>query len=808
MLNEELPNHIKGQRTLAAILFTDAVSFSARMSEDEEHTLKLIDRDLKLMANICRQFEGCVLKSTGDGLLMYFASAIQAVACATEVQKQLTENAANLPQKDILIHRIGIHLGDVFFSDNDVMGNGVNIAARLQAEAEPGGICISQTVYDVVKNNLSLQATFLGEKELKNIRDAIPIYQILLASKTAREQVSKEQEIEPKILSRQEYRFRQILLNKVKNYWIKGVLESSLHGKLFIELGFEERLDALERPWSLVWSDGENQHKTLPVGAKIFDKFEELGEGRSLLILGEPGAGKTTTLLELAKDLIQKAELNVTLPIPVIFNLSSWRNIKQSIADWLVQELYSKYQVSKEIGKNWIQQQQLLLLLDGLDEVSSEIRQNCVDALNQFCQEWGQTEIVVCSRIKDYETLSSRLIFQGAVYIQPLSEVQIEEYLQSGGEELKGLKIALKNDQILQDLAASPLMLSIMTLAYRGVAIAELPQGHTLARCEDLFNTYIEKMFQRRVGKGLYSQEKTKRWLIWLAKRMVEQSQTVFLIERMQPSYLTKKEKWNYAISIGLLSGIILGGCAWVNLDLIMFDSTAPITGGLTVGLGSGLVATLLFGLIDHEINLVETFKWSWKKAQENYKTGLLVALLVGPVIGIANALVTASVASWSVGINHGLLSAIPFGIGSGLIFVLLRGLTGSNIETTTTPNQGIWVSGKNAAIFGLLGATALTAIALAVDFPVLFGISLGLMFGLFGAGEACLQHLMLRIFLYYKGYIPWNYAKFLDYATELIFLQKVGGGYIFIHRLLLEHFANKTFLSKRVGEQGSGGVE
>ncbi len=147
--------------------------------------------------------------------------------------------------------------------------------------------------------------------------------------------------------------------------------------------------------------------------------------------------------------------------------------------------------------------------------------------------------------------------------------------------------------------------------------------------------------------------------------------------------------------------------------------------------------------------------------------------------------LVIGLVAGWYVGSNEALLNAVVSGIGGGLIFVLLRGLTGPNIETTTTLNQGIWESAKNAAMFALLGALPLAAIAISVDFPVLSGITLGLMFGLFGAGEACLQHLTLRIFLYYKGYIPWNYAKFLDYATELIFLQKVGGGYIFIHRQL-----------------------
>jgi class 3 adenylate cyclase len=175
---------MRGHRTLAAIVFTDGVNFSARMSTDEEHTLDLVRRDFKLMKKLCQQFEGQVLKNTGDGLLMYFVSAVQAVGCALEIQERIRAVAADLPARDVLIHRIGIHLGDVFFSETDVMGNGVNIAARLQAEAEPGGICISQTVFDVVKSQLTLKATYLGPRELKNIQEAIPIYQLLLSSQS------------------------------------------------------------------------------------------------------------------------------------------------------------------------------------------------------------------------------------------------------------------------------------------------------------------------------------------------------------------------------------------------------------------------------------------------------------------------------------------------------------------------------------------------------------------------------------------------------------------------------------------------
>jgi hypothetical protein len=121
-----------------------------------------------------------VLKTTGDGLLLYFSSAVQAVACALAMQRLFAGQAKTQPAAETLTHRVGIHLGDVFVNDQDVMGDGVNIAARLQAEAQPGGICISQTVYDVVKNKLALHVTRLGPRELKNISQAVPIYRLLL----------------------------------------------------------------------------------------------------------------------------------------------------------------------------------------------------------------------------------------------------------------------------------------------------------------------------------------------------------------------------------------------------------------------------------------------------------------------------------------------------------------------------------------------------------------------------------------------------------------------------------------------------
>jgi serine/threonine-protein kinase len=159
-------------------MLTDAVGFSARMSVHEELTLSQLQRDQALMGTLCEQFEGQVLKSTGDGLLMYFVSAVQAVSCGLEIQRALHRVNVDTDGDLALLHRIGIHLGDVFFSQSDVMGNGVNIAARLQSEAHPSGMCISKIVYDVVKARLDLDVTYAGPLQLKNIQELVPAYHV------------------------------------------------------------------------------------------------------------------------------------------------------------------------------------------------------------------------------------------------------------------------------------------------------------------------------------------------------------------------------------------------------------------------------------------------------------------------------------------------------------------------------------------------------------------------------------------------------------------------------------------------------
>jgi serine/threonine protein kinase len=585
----------------------------------------------------------------------------------------------------------------------------------------------------------------------------------------------------------QEYRNRQILLNKVKNYWIQGVLDTSLHGKAMIALGLEKRLDAVARPWGIVWETPAQPRQTLPPHTKVIDQFDCLGAGKTLLILGAPGSGKTTTLLELARDLITRAERDINQPIPVVFNLSSWTNEKLKIADWLVQELNTKYQVSKAISRSWLQNEQLLLLLDGLDEVNMQRRESCVQAINRFIQSHGTTEIVVCSRVKDYEFLSNRLNFQGAIFIQPLTLDQIHSYLARAGLELVSVKTALQADTTLQELAKSPLMLSIITLAYQGMPITDLPGMSLEERRQHLFDQYIQRMFDRRISNNSYSKAKAMRWLIWLAQRLSQQSQSVFIIERMQPNWLTNNSSKSLYFFSVLFSFIFLGGL-WGNILL-------PIKRVFVLQFFVGLIFWPIFGI--NRIQPVETLKLSLRNTGKNIAIGIIGGAISGLIVKalynmIFHPLRWKIFASQLIHLQvNSLVRGVVFGLSVGLIIGIIRGLTSPCIKTITKPNQGIRQSVKNAIIFGGIGFLGLGLAAALLNWRVLDWGIFGLGFGLVaGGGEACVKHLILRVILYCNGCIPWNYARFLNYATERIFLQKVGGGYIFVHRLLLEHFA------------------
>ena len=184
-----------GERTLAAVMFTDVVGFSSRMNVNESETLELLDRDFSIIGDLVKRYRGKIIKTIGDGLLISFTGAVNAVACGIEIQKAFNHRPEESTKKKFLTHRIGIHLGDIYVSESEIMGDGVNVASRLQSESEPGGICISKTVLDVIKGKIELQAVSLGPKKLKNISESIQIYQIVTTAIVGQEEEKRRLDI-------------------------------------------------------------------------------------------------------------------------------------------------------------------------------------------------------------------------------------------------------------------------------------------------------------------------------------------------------------------------------------------------------------------------------------------------------------------------------------------------------------------------------------------------------------------------------------------------------------------------------------
>ncbi len=166
------------QRKLTAILCADVVGYSRLMGDDEEATLESLTAYRKVFTSSIPKFRGRVVDAKGDSILAEFASVVDAVNSAVEIQRELAERNAELTDDRRMDFRIGINLGDVVVKDDAIYGDGVNIAARLESLAEPGGICISRPAHDQVKSKLTLEYEYLGEQQVKNIAEPVRAYRV------------------------------------------------------------------------------------------------------------------------------------------------------------------------------------------------------------------------------------------------------------------------------------------------------------------------------------------------------------------------------------------------------------------------------------------------------------------------------------------------------------------------------------------------------------------------------------------------------------------------------------------------------
>ena len=170
------------KRRIAAILAADVAGYSRLIGNDEELTLSTLKKCRKIIDGLIAHHEGRIFGSAGDSIVAEFASPVEAVRCATEIQLAIHEHNVDLPEPCRMRFRIGVNLGDVVADGDNLMGDGVNLAARLEALATPGGVCVSNDVRNQVRDRLSLDFLDLGEHKVKNIARPVRVYRVPLAS--------------------------------------------------------------------------------------------------------------------------------------------------------------------------------------------------------------------------------------------------------------------------------------------------------------------------------------------------------------------------------------------------------------------------------------------------------------------------------------------------------------------------------------------------------------------------------------------------------------------------------------------------
>lgn len=671
-----------------------------------------------------------------------------------------------------------------------------------------------------------------------------------------------------------------LLLGKVRDFWIGSVLRSSTGGDPLIDIESQPWEGNVNRPWDMVLELPDQSSNSIASSQPIVDVFEDVG--RTLLILGAPGSGKTTSLLDLTRELAEKAEHDPVQPIPVVFNLSSWKG--QSFVSWLADELKDKYQVPRKVGSAWLDKNWLLPMLDGLDEVSFQLRTDCVDAIQHYLDESGVTGLVVSCRLFQYEALPRKLKMGGAMCLQDLNPEQIEHYLEQGGSKLSGLREALASDTRLKVLAETPLMLQIMGLAYADSSkdiITSGGQEPTSLR-ENIFNLYVERMLSRRKSSSkTYPGKRVVKYLTWIASQMQRESSSVLLIEHVKPDWLrTVKQRYAYQFLMATLATIIFLTLVGAIAALLVFLGGGIVAVMIWSALGSpglGIVAIsllsvwlaimtekwlptlfikslfvaactflaqlmmgdsdIIFYILSNpigfagifyavyrilgfhplaQIRIVESMSWNWPRFRHRLLVGMGTATIFIGLIWWWYITVS-DTGDKSVGF---LLSLLRTGgvvvsiliAGAGFLYAVFGALEPALVTSKSRPNEGIRLSIKNGfmafglslmigALVGVFAGVLLPFTSLQGEFTLdhllittLLGASIGwsagVVFWLQRGGAAALKHYMVRTILACSGTLTFRFSRLLDHAADLILMKKLGGSYIFIHRMLLEHFS------------------
>lgn len=476
------------QRRLAAILYADVVGYSRLMAADEAGTLsrlKMLRQEA--IAPTIEAHGGRLFKEMGDGLLVDFSSAVDAVACAMAIQTLVAGREVESSADTRIRFRIGINLGDVIVDGDDIFGDGVNVAARLQELADPFGVSISAAVYEQVRDKLAIGFEDIGERSLKNIEKPVRVYRVLPSENVRGAELAREE---------REYR-------------------EAVHARFAADAPFYVPLtggttDAprlqIRAPRVALRSARRARVEyveLIPAGEtiqqiKLNDVRSALVPYSCIILLGDPGCGKSTTMQMLAFDCaggIDKLPVYLRLSefapgtTPEAFVRQGWGGPAEA-GHWGAPRLAANLVPYLEAGR-------LLLLLDGLNEMPQEgYRQRC-EALRAFIDLWsarGNRFVVTCRSLDYSEELSGLQ----RVEVRPLSDEQIRQFLENElPEDWAVLWRALQSNENryrLLEMARNPFLLTVMIDVFE-------EDGALVRSRAELIRRFTEIMLEWAKGK-------------------------------------------------------------------------------------------------------------------------------------------------------------------------------------------------------------------------------------------------------------------------------------------------------------------
>jgi TIR domain len=612
------------------------------------------------------------------------------------------------------------------------------------------------------------------------------------------------------------------LLDRMRDYWINGLLKASLHDVPIIrgEIDLHEQEDVLVHR-----EFGSQSIRDL---SDIYDVFQYC---HTMLILGAPGAGKTVKLLQLGEQLVLDAYKSADTSIPLILNLAAWSQTRVKLSDWIIDELFTNYHISAEDARFLVNNNCLIYLFDGLDEVALAHRDELVGRINEF---------------EDYDNLTQKLDILVTVQVNTLSQETVLKLLQ---ENQPDLKLLIENDPSLLKLAQIPFNLGTMlrTASKTGLGKLVLIKGEDEKK-KFLMDSYIQTRFG---GNPDYSLKDTHQYLVFLARYLVEQSQTILMPSRLQYPILGSAEQlWYFLITraifmilpaiwvtlilyfyhpaqpislwVAILDGLILGSIIMLFGErffpmlikaLAIAGFTLPLTIQVALWFDASVVPASMFvisialiayiGAIlnfkqgfgninaDQDITPVESLDFSGKQTAQSF---LVVFLGVCIFLFVFTWLIAPSLNSiWAIA-----CAWISVGFSGGLIGrSVLAG-------TTTTPLWGIYRSLKSGRfvftvfmlgtiITGTIGATLVGYPLLqAIVFAICNGLFVGVMLSLYFGFIDVIKHVVLRWLLHRHGSLPQALDSFLQFSVDIGLMRKLGSNYLFIHRMLRDHLAQE----------------